>query len=123
MTIEEIFGLNVSLRFTGASTMVEGGGTESRRKSTASRRGSIYGGEKPDDTVDLEVAITNIEDQYVTEPEEPRDPNVVDWDGPDDPENPLNWPSRRKVVIVTSISVITFITYGFGFPARLVNMN
>lgn len=22
---------------------------------------------------------------------DPADPNVVDWDGPDDPENPMNW--------------------------------
>ncbi|XXG98917.1 hypothetical protein Hte_005248 [Hypoxylon texense] len=24
------------------------------------------------------------------------DPNVVDWDGPDDPENPANWTDRKK---------------------------
>ena len=27
--------------------------------------------------------------------EEP-DPNLVSWEGPDDPENPLNWPNSRK---------------------------
>lgn len=91
--------------------MVEGGGTESRRKSTNSRRGSIYKLEKGNENVDLEVAVADIEDQYVKEPEGPQDPNIVDWDGPDDPENPLNWPSRKKVLIVVSISVITFITY------------
>ena len=25
-----------------------------------------------------------------------RDPNLVSWDGPDDPENPKNWTTRRK---------------------------
>ena len=25
------------------------------------------------------------------EPEPPSGPNVVDWDGPDDPQNPYNW--------------------------------
>lgn len=31
---------------------------------------------------------TNTEE---TEVEEPQDPNVVDWEGPDDPQNPQNW--------------------------------
>lgn len=38
------------------------------------------------------------------------DPNIVDWDGPDDPENPLNWSSGLKWGIVATISAITFIT-------------
>jgi len=25
-----------------------------------------------------------------------RDPNIVDWDGETDPENPLNWSARKK---------------------------
>ncbi|KAF2724072.1 MFS general substrate transporter [Polychaeton citri CBS 116435] len=27
------------------------------------------------------------------------DPNIVDWEGPDDPENPRNWPEHRKWTI------------------------
>jgi hypothetical protein len=42
---------------------------------------------------------------------EPRDPNLVDWDGPDDPENPLNWTTSRKAMMTTSIALITFLTY------------
>ncbi|KAK5988699.1 Efflux pump radE [Cladobotryum mycophilum] len=38
------------------------------------------------------------------------DPNIVDWDGPDDPENPLNWPSRKKFAVVAIVSAITFIS-------------
>lgn len=38
------------------------------------------------------------------------DPNVVWWDGPDDPENPMNWPSWRKVLTCTIISFLTFVT-------------
>lgn len=41
----------------------------------------------------------------------PRDPNLVDWDGPDDPMNPLNWPFRKKFVATATISVITLLTY------------
>jgi hypothetical protein len=24
------------------------------------------------------------------------DPNIVFWDGPDDPQNPMNWPALKK---------------------------
>lgn len=36
---------------------------------------------------------------------------VVDWEGEDDPENPLNWSSRRKAINVACISCLTFVTY------------
>ncbi|KAJ5558176.1 hypothetical protein N7535_008392 [Penicillium sp. DV-2018c] len=42
--------------------------------------------------------------------EKETDPNIVDWDGPDDPANPLNWSSRRKVGATCSIALITFLT-------------
>ena len=43
-------------------------------------------------------------------PSDPLDPNVVDWDGPDDPYNPMNWGSGIKWGAVATISAITFIT-------------
>lgn len=33
-----------------------------------------------------------------------RDPNEVQFDGPDDPEDPLNYPTWRKWVIVVTIA-------------------
>ena len=48
-------------------------------------------------------------------PEEPpvaTDPNIVTWDGPDDPYNPYNWPMRKKVLNVSTVSAVTFLTYG-----------
>jgi hypothetical protein len=39
-----------------------------------------------------------------------QDQNVVDWDGPDDPENPLNWSSGKKWANIVTISSITLIT-------------
>lgn len=38
------------------------------------------------------------------------DPNLVDWDGDDDPENPYNWPTWRKVIICVMVSLLTFVT-------------
>lgn len=39
-----------------------------------------------------------------------RDPNVVDWDGPNDPEKALNWPNKMKWGNVAVISSVTFLT-------------
>lgn len=33
---------------------------------------------------------------------------LVDWDGPDDPENPLNWSNKQKWLATTIISLFTF---------------
>lgn len=38
------------------------------------------------------------------------DPNIVDWDGPDDVENPQNWPLRKKFVSVAIVSFITLLS-------------
>ena len=38
------------------------------------------------------------------------DPNIVDWDGPDDPKNPINWPEKLKWANVAVIAAITFLT-------------
>jgi hypothetical protein len=39
-----------------------------------------------------------------------RDPNVIDFDGPNDPENPMNWKASKKWGMVVLISAITFLT-------------
>ena len=38
------------------------------------------------------------------------DPNVVDWDGPDDPENPMNWSDKKKWLNIATLSVLTLVT-------------
>jgi hypothetical protein len=38
------------------------------------------------------------------------DPDVVDWDGPDDPTNPQNWPAKKKWSIIAALGAVTFIT-------------
>jgi hypothetical protein len=40
----------------------------------------------------------------------PQDPNAVGWDGPDDPNNPMNWPARKKWSCIGALSVMTLLT-------------
>ncbi|OAL53262.1 MFS general substrate transporter [Pyrenochaeta sp. DS3sAY3a] len=44
------------------------------------------------------------------EANEPHDPNIVDWDGPDDPANPQNWPASKKWGIIAALGAVTLIT-------------
>jgi hypothetical protein len=41
--------------------------------------------------------------------DEEKDPNVVDWDGPDDPQNPMNWPPYRKWSIAVVMGLMTLV--------------
>ncbi|KAK2595915.1 hypothetical protein QQS21_006510 [Conoideocrella luteorostrata] len=41
---------------------------------------------------------------------EPKDPNLVGWDGPEDPQNPKSWVIRRKWAAVICVSCFTFIS-------------
>lgn len=40
----------------------------------------------------------------------PQDPNIVDWDGPDDPANPMNWSSAKKFAAIGIVSLITMLS-------------
>ena len=37
--------------------------------------------------------------------------NTVDWDGPDDPANPMNWSASFRVGNVVLVSAMTLIVY------------
>ncbi|KAK8135702.1 hypothetical protein PG984_003642 [Apiospora sp. TS-2023a] len=41
------------------------------------------------------------------------DPNLVDWDGPDDPKNPQNWSWKRKLLTTVVLALCTF-SVSFG---------
>lgn len=40
----------------------------------------------------------------------PEDENIVDWDGPDDPANPMNWTGRKKWANIAILSALTLLT-------------
>ena len=48
--------------------------------------------------------------QLENEPAEASDPNLVTWDGPDDPKMPMNWSGVIKGGNITVLSIMTFIT-------------
>jgi hypothetical protein len=44
------------------------------------------------------------------EEEPPLNPNIVDFDGPDDPENPLNWSTARKARSIVIVSLVALLS-------------
>ncbi|KAH8647442.1 multidrug resistance protein [Tricladium varicosporioides] len=66
----------------------------------------------PEAEVDPEKHIPN-QDLEAGRPEsadQVKDPNIVWWDGPDDPENPRNWSTAAKFTNVAFVSLMCFIT-------------
>jgi multidrug resistance protein len=55
-------------------------------------------------------AIVPIEQRVSASQQDTSDPNVVDWDGPNDPTKALNWPAKKKWSNIAVISSITFLT-------------
>lgn len=67
-----------------------------------------------DEKTDLEAGPRTL-DTTIEKDESSRDPNIVDWDGPNDPENPLNWTKKQKISATVSIALITFLTLELSF--------
>jgi hypothetical protein len=42
---------------------------------------------------------------------ETANPGVVDFDGPDDPENPTNWPLSKKTISIIMVTFMTLLSY------------
>ncbi|KAK6954822.1 hypothetical protein Daesc_004791 [Daldinia eschscholtzii] len=61
---------------------------------------------------DLEDGELTEEEENTAAATEPdtSDPNLVTWKGPDDPENPKNWPFPKKWGVVFIVSMFTFVS-------------
>lgn len=60
---------------------------------------------------DLEKGTNTGPTRSVTQQEEDLpNPNIVDFDGPGDAENPMNWRASKKWGMISLVSVITFLT-------------
>lgn len=71
--------------------------------------------EKLDSVAEDKLPTTTSSSEPISQPQ---DENVqssddsdgqVDWDGPDDPENPKNWPDSKKWLNIGVLSAITII--------------
>ncbi|OTB03029.1 hypothetical protein M426DRAFT_322052 [Hypoxylon sp. CI-4A] len=60
---------------------------------------------EPGSDRDVEAGV---EDVRTTSEE--KDPNVVDWDGPDDMGNPMNWTDKEKWLNISILSIMTIVT-------------
>lgn len=81
--------------------------TSARRLSADEKRDLPSAKEKDIERDAGSGSITSV-DEPELEPE--TDPDIVDFDGPDDPENPMNWKASKKWGMVALISAITFLT-------------
>lgn len=59
---------------------------------------------------DIEKGASPASSSIANEEDAEVDPDIVDFDGPDDPQNPLNWGFTKKWGMVLLISAITFLT-------------
>lgn len=59
----------------------------------------------------LVEGLTSTADEEKPQAEQlpPRDPNLVEFDGPDDPGNPKNWSVKRRTAITISMGMMTFV--------------
>lgn len=58
---------------------------------------------------DLEKQDTESRGDNSKDEEEAKDPNLVEWDGPDDKDNPQNFPQWRKWLITATTGMMTFV--------------
>ncbi|KAJ5900686.1 Citrinin biosynthesis cluster MFS transporter mrr1 [Penicillium subrubescens] len=56
---------------------------------------------------DHDTDVESAQNQPLPEKPTEKDPNLVEWDGPDDPENPQNFSRRRKWIITVVMSSMT----------------
>jgi hypothetical protein len=60
--------------------------------------------------IDVEARISEDPEKAEAVNAAKHDPNIVDYDGPDDPENPYNWSTKKKWTNGGLLSALTFVT-------------
>lgn len=97
----------------------------SAASSKSSRKSSLEGSldlEADQHGVDLEQgAYADATPQLQEKPSNTRTPRIDDWDGPDDPENPWNWPTWKRVYhtfIPSGIALVCTLASSIYVPGR-----
>lgn len=78
--------------------------------SPQSRRSSLHDEKGDDADVEVQVASTVTEEDKDRAAQPSDDPNIVTWDGPDDPHRPHNWSQKKKWFNMSIVSAICFLT-------------
>jgi hypothetical protein len=85
--------------------------TASIRKRQSEEKEEMSGEKEDEGEVELQVAWKqNGNDDLEKQTLQVSDPNIVDWEGPADPEYPMNWSLKRKWGIISLVSAVTFNT-------------
>jgi len=79
-----------------------------------------YGGDNPQDPQLKELAAPQL--PFLPKPN--TDPNLVTWNGPDDPANPQNWSFWYKLWLTTVCTLMTLAVYVYSSPSasRLLSL-
>ncbi|RMD39803.1 hypothetical protein DV735_g5322, partial [Chaetothyriales sp. CBS 134920] len=72
---------------------------------------SSYDGNSKDSGLDVVVEVEKGKEEIVSfTQQDVVDPNIVDWEGPLDPENPMNWSNRKKYANVLMVAILSLLT-------------
>jgi hypothetical protein len=97
-------------------------GHRQRSPSTSSSTCHDIADESNPKKVDIEATAGVVPDPAITKEGEdlPPDPNVVSWESPTDPENPINWRFRKRwtlIVLVSSLAFLAGLSSSFFAPS------
>ncbi|MCJ1281917.1 hypothetical protein MMC26_001240 [Xylographa opegraphella] len=76
-----------------------------------------------------DIEKVELEENTSTQQATTKDPNIVDWDGPNDPMKAVNWSKKKKWTTIGCLSAMTFITplassmFAPGVPQVLSDFN
>ena len=89
--------------------LLDGNQTDSVIKVDSHASDNVDGTAKSADLEANVSASSQTSDTDQKKEDQAEDPNAVDWDGPDDPKNPMNWPAWKINAQIFLVSAITFI--------------
>ena len=89
--------------------LLDGNQSDSVEKADSHSSDNVEGTAKCADLEANVSASSQTSDSDQKKEDQAEDPNAVDWDGPDDPNNPMNWPAWKINAQIFLVSAITFI--------------
>lgn len=94
---------DLSQPFPSAGTLQE---RKSRERAAETDIDSSEAGDITEKDIEREAQTPSSRRPSNQEPA--KDPHLITWNGPDDPENPQNWPESKKWMVTIALSTMTF---------------